>query len=1369
MLKVHLEPAQATVTPGTGLMLTVVVTNDGDVERTCRVRVVGLEAPWVEHSDGELTVPVGSRLEVPIRVTLPLGFPRGETLVGFEVQADGGEPPMVVDTRLAVSDLESLNIGLSPVTVRGGWKGKFRLNIENRGTDPLTIKLTGRGVGPEETKSDLDFTFKPDSITLRPGERVKTRGSVSGKRHVFGNPRRRALTVTAQGETAPRHVQGAFVQRPLMPRNVLRIVGLVLVLAMWAGGLTAGVNLTSGKGKSSAQDASAQIDPNAAGPAGTDGTAAGGASGAGSEEAVVPAAGGAIAGQVKGPTDASGIKVKLRPVALADDLSTDLAAQTVSFVSSSTEDAPKESAQTLRREPTGPIGPTATTTTDAEGKWAFGGLKTPANYEVTFSKAGFAERTYVVSVDDQAPTVALEVPMVPGNGSLSGTVKGPNGPLGGAVVTVTDGTVTFRATTPDSGDDAGKWSIDGLTTPANYMVSASLRGYGTESTSLALDSGGSQDGVDLTMIAGVGSISGHITGAGVKLGNITVTATNGDVTRTASTLTEGDAGAFSLPQLPIPGDYTVSVTGTGWIPQTMALALKGNASKVDLDLVKTTATIIGTVKDAAGAPLASTGVTLAADKPIVKTLSAIDPAGTYELTGLAPGTYTLSFDRANFKSSSTIVTVGAGDRKTVDASMTAEVGDKIPKDAVVRGIVRSSTTGNPIAGVQVSTGEVSATSTATATATTTATTDATGAFVLDKLAPGSYDLKFTSGHYQPLTRTLRIGAKSDSTIDVTMLILGGVQGLVTDLTATPISNVTVTVTNDPAATGQAAFNATTTTNSSGQYSLLEQLPTGKYVATFTRAGYATRSRNFEAAAGTVAVGDIQLIELARIHGTIQTADSGTTGGFAALNGVHLLVEKLNGSTWSTVQDLPSVNGEYMITDLQPGDYRVTADKSGFGSSTKLLDDLQLREERDGGLILTPGAQTITGRATFQDGAVLAPVVGATVSTSAVVGFDTLTVFPFLRPRTSTLSTTTDASGDWTLSGQLAGTSSSYSIAKTGFTTATLSLSPPIVAGAADYTLVPNPRNVTGTLSLIGVANPVTALPGVNINVAGGTFNATVHPDSAGNYSFTDLPVRSAYTLTISATGYHNTVTVIAVPSGDHAVAVVLSPLTLTQHSSFTPRVKTGAGVDLPGVDITVGSGSPVQSDSNGQHAYTQQQPGTYTLTFHKTGYYDVTRTFTVAAGIDATDLNTAALAVTLLRLPAISVTVNGLLGAARTPLNAATVTARAIVAGVPGATSTATATANTYKLSGLDVGIYRVTIATTGYDTLVLPDITLAADDDNIANVTAPVDLLQWSPLKLHLQSRFGATTDLDGVASNVHAIRTNLPGVTATPTNQAN
>jgi hypothetical protein len=1376
VLKVHLEPAEVTAVPAQGTILTLVVTNDGDRQRSVRVRVVGLDDPWVEHSAGDLTVPAGSRLEVPIRVTLPHGYPRGEKLVGFEVHADGEALPMVVDATLHVSDLESLLIGLSPVTVRGGWRGRFKLNIENKSKDPLTIKLSGRGVGPDDVKSDLDFTFKPEEITLRPGERVKTRGYVSGKRHVFGAPKRRALTVTAQGETAPRLIQGAFVQRPLMPRNVMRIVGIVLVLALWAGGLSAGVKMTSGKGKESAEDASAVTnDPNAAGVAPGD-TASGDAAGDGSEAAGTNAAGGAIAGQVKGPVDPSGITVKLRPVALADDLSDTLTAQNVSFVAAG-EETSKESAQTLRREPEGPVGPTSSTTTDSDGRWAFGGLKTPANYEITFSKAGFGERTYIVSVDDSAPTVDLPVDLVPGNGALSGTVKTADGPLGGAVVTVTDGTVVFRATTPDSGDDAGKWSIDGLTTPASYSVSVTHRGYGTESTTVNLGSGDSQGGVDLTMVAGVGSISGHISGAGKKLGNVTVTATNGDVTRTGSTLTEGDPGAYSLPQLPIPGDYTISVAGDGWIPQTMALSLKGNASNVDLDLVKTTATIVGTIRDAAGNALPSTGVTLSADKPIVKTLSAVDPAGTYELTGLTPGTYTLSFDRADFKTESTIVTVAAGDRKTVDTTLAAQVGDKIPKDAVIRGIVRSTTTGQPIVGVTVGTDDVSATS--TASASTSATTDSTGAFVLSALAPGSYDLKFTESRYQTLTRTVRIAASSDTTIDVTMLILGGIQGVVTDLTATPIPDVSVTLVNDPDAVGQTPFSATATTDVSGQYSLVEQLQTGKYIATFSKAGYSTRSRNVEASAGSVTVGDTQLIELAQVHGTVQEPAPSISGGFVPLSDVTLVIERLQNGVWNPVVGgtaTSQANGEYAFDNLTPGDYRITASKPSYGTMVRAVDDLQLREVRDGGIVLSPGAQTISGRLTFDDSTTgnVVSLQGATVSVNAITGYDTLTVFPFVQPHISLLTATTDATGNWSIYGQLQGTTAVYTYSGDGLTTQTVTVTAPLATpGSINRSLVASPRTLTGTVSL----DTTSAATAGSVNVTlwkaghvGGTATdmiAQVNPVGTGytgTYTIPNVPV-GTYDLVFERANFATvTRTGVLVQPGSSSVSVDLGAQALLEYASIAPHVTTGASVDLAGVTASMtlvgGTSTSALTLTNGLvpgGAFTQLTPGTWNISYSLAGYQTQTKTLTVASGENATTTNHAAeLAIKLLELPDLTITLNSQTASGTfSALSTATLTAT-LLDGSNNETSTVvspTRTGNTYTFTDLDPGTYRVKGTAANHDDLTMADRTMVADVDQSPTVA----MLAWSALSIHLQSLFdGVTGNLTGASSDVNAVRTN-------------
>src|SRR5437879_4964585 len=190
-MQVHVQPPHVTAVPGTATTVSVVIVNDTDVARSVQLRVVGLEPGWIEHTAADLTIPAQSELEAPIRITLPHGFPRGDQLVGIEVLPDGGARPLVAELTLGVSDLEGLSLGLSPVVPRGGWRGRFKLNIENRSNQPLTIKLSGRGAGPDDSKSDVDFKFNPAQLTLRPGERVKTRAWVSGRRAAWGKGVRR--------------------------------------------------------------------------------------------------------------------------------------------------------------------------------------------------------------------------------------------------------------------------------------------------------------------------------------------------------------------------------------------------------------------------------------------------------------------------------------------------------------------------------------------------------------------------------------------------------------------------------------------------------------------------------------------------------------------------------------------------------------------------------------------------------------------------------------------------------------------------------------------------------------------------------------------------------------------------------------------------------------------------------------------------------------------------------------------------------------------------------------------------------------------------------------------------------------------------
>src|SRR5262249_41085113 len=153
-------------------------------------------------------------------------------------------------------------------------------------------------------------------------------------------------------------------------------------------------------------------------------------------------------------------------------------------------------------------------------------------------------------------------------------------PLGGVDLTITDGTVTLKTVTPTTGD-VGKWSVSGLTTPGTYLVTASRRGYGDETKLVDLGAGGAVTDADITMHADVGSIKGTVSSIEGPVGDVQVTVDDGKTKRMATTLTVEPKGTYILPQLPIPGKYTMTFEAAGWIPQTQLVDLTG-AQEVDV-------------------------------------------------------------------------------------------------------------------------------------------------------------------------------------------------------------------------------------------------------------------------------------------------------------------------------------------------------------------------------------------------------------------------------------------------------------------------------------------------------------------------------------------------------------------------------------------------------------------------------------------------------------------------------------------------------------------------------------------------------------------------------------------------------------------
>jgi hypothetical protein len=295
----------------------------------------------------------------------------------------------------------------------------------------------------------------------------------------------------------------------------------------------------------------------------------------------------------------------------------------------------------------------------ADGVWLFTDVLQGQSYEVSFSSPGYDTQSFVLTPRADGEPIDLDVVMKPANGSLSGTVVGPSGPLGGAEIRITDGTLEFVST---SASGNGNWSLPGVSTPGIYTVTATLRGFATAVRQVRLAPGDTPTGISLQMVPGLGTITGLVTANGAGLGGVTVTASNGETTLTTTTLTEGNIGFYSLPQLPAPAEYTLQAQLDGYVTNSRRVPLSGSLSGVDFSMSSTTSTLTGRVLSSGGGGIESAGLIVSTGE--LQFRASTSPTGAFEIDRLPPGDYTITVEHFQHESVTEFTTLTAGSAPT---------------------------------------------------------------------------------------------------------------------------------------------------------------------------------------------------------------------------------------------------------------------------------------------------------------------------------------------------------------------------------------------------------------------------------------------------------------------------------------------------------------------------------------------------------------------------------------------------------------------------------------------------------------------------------------------------------------------------------
>ena len=382
----------------------------------------------------------------------------------------------------------------------------------------------------------------------------------------------------------------------------------------------------------------------------------------------------------------------------------------------------------------------STTVTDPRGEYTIEALSA-GEKSFAFSRQGYLTETKTITLT--SGSARLDATLTTGV-RLTGTVMSEGGgPVGDAVVTASSPSDPSFGQQARS-DSSGNFQIEGLA-PGHYRLVASKSGY-ANGVLLDFDVAAGAP-ARITMKSG-GVITGRVTGlTEQELQSATVQAsgTNGNASAPVDS-----TGSFRIEGAPT-GTVRVSArTGQMFGPGGKSSPMKsvqvepGAAATVDLEFKSGTIVRGRVTRD--GQPMTNAAVAFIPKSAQAQTTASgqTDSSGYYEVSGLDDATYNVQIvDFGRITPFSTTYDVKGSGTFDIDIKSTS-----------VRGRVVDSTTGSPLADARVelrpATGEAFMGS-------RVMSTDSAGAFVLENVARGNYEVKADKEGYGHEMRSIVVG------------------------------------------------------------------------------------------------------------------------------------------------------------------------------------------------------------------------------------------------------------------------------------------------------------------------------------------------------------------------------------------------------------------------------------------------------------------------------------------------------------------------------------------------------------------------------------------------------------------------------------
>ncbi|MFE7069722.1 RICIN domain-containing protein [Streptomyces sp. NPDC057620] len=227
-----LEPASATVDPGGSTTVRLRLRNTGDVVDEYRFEAVGPLAPWARVEPQVLRLYPGTTGSVDIAFAPPRTPDATAGPNPYAVRITPTEHPeatTVPEGNLTITPFTEVRAELVPPTVKGRFRGRPKLAVDNLGNTKLTASVSGSDNGDQ-----LSYDIYPSNVQIEPGRAAFVKTTLKPRQIIwFGSKESRPYTLAVQRSGVdPLGVEGTYVQKGFLPRWLATFLGIFMALAL---------------------------------------------------------------------------------------------------------------------------------------------------------------------------------------------------------------------------------------------------------------------------------------------------------------------------------------------------------------------------------------------------------------------------------------------------------------------------------------------------------------------------------------------------------------------------------------------------------------------------------------------------------------------------------------------------------------------------------------------------------------------------------------------------------------------------------------------------------------------------------------------------------------------------------------------------------------------------------------------------------------------------------------------------------------------------------------------------------------------------------------------------------------------------------